>query len=182
MDKCFECNKPAQVDHHVVPKVLGGTKTIPLCNECHSKVHGKDLIHLTKLKEDRLREMAQQGQPPVGALPVGYKRIGKKSHRETVIDEEKKWVPIRLFELCLNGCTTRQMAKYFNTTEWPMSAATASNLLRNRLYIGEIIYGSISALNDNLCLIDRDTFLKAQQFLDGRKPPNRKVGYHSLIK
>ena len=170
MDKCFECNNPAQVNHHVVPKVLGGTQTIPLCNECHSKVHGKDFIQLAKLKENKLKEIAQHGQPPVAALPPGYKRIGKKGRKETVIDEENKWVPIKLFDLCLNGQTTRQMAKYFNTTEWPMTAATVSNLLRNKLYIGEIIYGSTSALNSNLCIIDRDTFLKAQQSLDERKP------------
>lgn len=30
MDKCFECSEPAPAKHHVVPEVLGGTKTIPL--------------------------------------------------------------------------------------------------------------------------------------------------------
>jgi len=176
MDKCFECGEPAHANHHVVPKALGGTQTIPLCNKCHSKVHGKNLIHLAKLKEDKLKEMAQQGQPPAGGLPPGYKRIGKSHQRQTVIDEENKWVPIKLFDLCLNGQTTRQMSTYFNTTEWPLSPATVSNLLRNKLYIGEIIYGSTSVLNSNLCIIDRDTFLKAQQSLDERKPAIHKNG------
>lgn len=47
--ECFECGKPAKHEHHVVPKTLGGTKTIPLCEECHSKVHGKDL-HISRLQ------------------------------------------------------------------------------------------------------------------------------------
>ena len=36
---CFECGAPATERHHVVPASLGGTKTIPLCGECHAKVH-----------------------------------------------------------------------------------------------------------------------------------------------
>jgi hypothetical protein len=38
--ECFECGKPATEDHHVIPRALGGTKTIPLCGGCHSRVHG----------------------------------------------------------------------------------------------------------------------------------------------
>lgn len=40
MAECFECGKPAEEYHHVVPKIVGGTKTIPLCSICHGKVHG----------------------------------------------------------------------------------------------------------------------------------------------
>ena len=28
---CFECDMPAEHDHHVVPQSIGGTKTVPLC-------------------------------------------------------------------------------------------------------------------------------------------------------
>jgi hypothetical protein len=41
---CFECGNPAHCEHHVVPKSLGGTKTVPLCVVCHGKVHGKDFL------------------------------------------------------------------------------------------------------------------------------------------
>lgn len=37
---CFECGEPATEQHHVVPRVLGGTKTVPLCGRCHAIVHG----------------------------------------------------------------------------------------------------------------------------------------------
>lgn len=40
---CFECDRPMDVWHHVVPKSRGGKKTIPLCNSCHSIIHNKDL-------------------------------------------------------------------------------------------------------------------------------------------
>jgi len=39
-DICFECGEPSGEMHHVIPRVRGGTKTIPLCVECHCKVHG----------------------------------------------------------------------------------------------------------------------------------------------
>lgn len=42
MKKCFECGNEAAEDHHVIPKVMGGTKTVPLCTSCHMKVHGLD--------------------------------------------------------------------------------------------------------------------------------------------
>jgi hypothetical protein len=37
---CFECGRPASEWHHVVPRSEGGTKTVPLCGECHGKAHG----------------------------------------------------------------------------------------------------------------------------------------------
>jgi 5-methylcytosine-specific restriction endonuclease McrA len=41
MTECFECGAPAAHQHHVVPRSLGGTKTVPLCEGCHGKVHGR---------------------------------------------------------------------------------------------------------------------------------------------
>ena len=39
--KCFECGTEECIQHHhVVPRSVGGTKTIPLCSICHGKVHG----------------------------------------------------------------------------------------------------------------------------------------------
>jgi hypothetical protein len=52
--ECFECGKQAKHEHHVVPKTLGGTKTVPLCEECHSKVHNKDLS-VSKLQKEAVK-------------------------------------------------------------------------------------------------------------------------------
>ena len=48
--KCFECGKPAECEHHVVPKSLGGIKTVPLCLKCHGIIHNKDLVKLKRLQ------------------------------------------------------------------------------------------------------------------------------------
>jgi hypothetical protein len=40
---CFECGKFDNLhEHHVVPRVLGGRKTIKLCAICHGKIHNLD--------------------------------------------------------------------------------------------------------------------------------------------
>ena len=52
-DVCFECEATENIHyHHIVPKVKGGTKTIPLCASCHSKIHGKDLLKLDRLRRE----------------------------------------------------------------------------------------------------------------------------------
>jgi hypothetical protein len=38
MARCFECRAPTVYQYHVVPRRLGGTKTVPLCEACHRKV------------------------------------------------------------------------------------------------------------------------------------------------
>jgi hypothetical protein len=60
MKRCFECGSPAECDHHVVPRSMGGTKTVPLCESCHSKVHSCRIVaksELTKRGHDRCRSL-----------------------------------------------------------------------------------------------------------------------------
>lgn len=46
MAACFECDEPAIHWHHVVPRVKGGSRTVPLCRSCHGKAHGIDGVTL----------------------------------------------------------------------------------------------------------------------------------------
>jgi uncharacterized protein YerC len=75
-DICFECGSNNQIEyHHVVPEVMGGTKTIPLCVICHSKVHGKDLL--------KLRELARIGTQKARANGVVFgRKVGSKESIE----------------------------------------------------------------------------------------------------
>lgn len=59
---CFECGAPATEQHHIIPVVRGGTKTIPLCSACHAKVHdikGRRDNHVdnTKIALERRKEL-----------------------------------------------------------------------------------------------------------------------------
>lgn len=63
-DICFECGNPKEEMHHIIPKSKGGTKTIPLCVECHGKAH--DVSHrklmLDAAKSGRDKYVANGGK------------------------------------------------------------------------------------------------------------------------
>jgi hypothetical protein len=70
-DKCFECDKQ-DTDihyHHVVPHVLGGTKTIPLCVVCHGKVHNKNFLTMTELQKRGIERARQNPDKYKGRIP-----------------------------------------------------------------------------------------------------------------
>ncbi len=72
-NKCFECGAPADHNHHVIPKSKGGTKTIPLCTECHAKVHGHDgwKTSTKALTKAALAAKKARGER-VGEIPFGF--------------------------------------------------------------------------------------------------------------
>ncbi len=70
--QCFECGSSKRLNnHHVVPKILGGTKTVPLCSSCHGKVHNrKRMGHsaLTKAGQANRREQNKR----ISRTPYGF--------------------------------------------------------------------------------------------------------------
>jgi transposase-like protein len=69
---CFECNSIDNIhQHHIIPKSLGGIKTIPLCNSCHGKVHQKDFVkfhHLAQLGRERYKANGGKFGRKVGSM------------------------------------------------------------------------------------------------------------------
>jgi hypothetical protein len=71
-DPCFECGAPAECHHHVVPRVFGGTKTVPLCDGCHSKAHGVDGRKAWTKSVTRAALAAKQRRGELtGTAPIG---------------------------------------------------------------------------------------------------------------
>lgn len=64
---CFECGVLTNGRHHVVPVSLGGTKQLPLCYDCHDKVHGSGikLSPLIKLGMEKARKAGKHIGAPV---------------------------------------------------------------------------------------------------------------------
>ena len=62
-DVCFECGKGnCDIDyHHVVPYVSGGRQTVPLCLECHGKVHGLDKVKHKELQKIGIESAKKRG-------------------------------------------------------------------------------------------------------------------------
>ena len=102
---CFECSSPAVYQHHVVPKSKGGTKTIPLCHACHSKVHGRNMLHPNLIK-NALARKKQEGKV-YGSIPYGKKR---GPDGETIIPNEEEQKAIeRVRELRIEGLSLNQI-------------------------------------------------------------------------
>ena len=58
---CFECGNPSDHNHHVIPRVLGGTKTIPLCERCHGKVHDRKFTNHREMTRKGIRDAKARG-------------------------------------------------------------------------------------------------------------------------
>lgn len=67
---CFECGRPAEVDHHVVPRSQGGIRTVPLCSDCHTKAH-HGAVTVPALTRRGLQRKRAKGER-VGTIPYGY--------------------------------------------------------------------------------------------------------------
>lgn len=61
MNQCFECGKETTEEHHVIPRIYGGTQTISLCSECHGKVHSVRRQSLSELIKAALAAKKAQG-------------------------------------------------------------------------------------------------------------------------
>lgn len=60
---CFECGSDGPLHfHHVVPVVLGGKHTVPLCEACHGKVHGRGMVGHQRLILSGLAEARRKGR------------------------------------------------------------------------------------------------------------------------
>lgn len=72
MKVCFECDRPAVHEHHVVPKSRGGGRTVPLCEKCHAKAHHrKRAMTTSRLTKDAMRHKKNNGER-VGQIPYGH--------------------------------------------------------------------------------------------------------------
>lgn len=71
--QCFECGSTEELHHHhVVPRSLGGTKTIPLCGPCHGLVHSRDAMKTGALTSKAMKAKRAKGEYTGGRVPYGY--------------------------------------------------------------------------------------------------------------
>jgi hypothetical protein len=102
--RCFECDEPALHQHHVVPESLGGTRTIPLCEACHGKVHDADLSTSGLVKAALLRN--RLSGLVAGTIPYGFRAEDGRVVKNPV--EYEVLTRVRL--LGADGHTARQIA------------------------------------------------------------------------
>jgi len=65
MNRCFECDSVNNVVlHHVVPESRGGSRTIPVCQLCHDKIHGRRIprnISISSLTREGIAKAKLRG-------------------------------------------------------------------------------------------------------------------------
>jgi hypothetical protein len=62
-DCCFECGSTDKLHfHHVVPEVVGGKKTLPLCEICHGLVHNRDFVKARRLQRIGIDKAMAEGR------------------------------------------------------------------------------------------------------------------------
>lgn len=59
-DKCLECGRKSQHEHHIIPASRGGKSIISLCNRCHGLVHGLKM-EINELVKEGIRKARERG-------------------------------------------------------------------------------------------------------------------------
>ena len=107
MANCFECGNLSEYDHHVIPRVRGGTKTVPLCADCHGLAHHSKMnMHHSELIKEGMKKAKLEGRM-AGKPP--------KHDRKRIIDMRN------------SGCTLKEIAKIFETSEGRISEILKEN-------------------------------------------------------
>jgi hypothetical protein len=112
---CFECGLPAECEHHVVPRSIGGTKTVALCEVCHGKIHGGG-VGKSSLTRAALAVKRTRGER-IGQIPFGSRLAPDGVHLEA--DPAEQDVLARLRSLRAEGLTVRAIAARLNLDGCP---------------------------------------------------------------
>lgn len=115
--RCWECEIEGVPlhNHHPVPRSRGGTKTIPLCEPCHSKAHHrKKNMNTSKLTKEGLARARARGVKLGGPKIKTIGIIGREVSRRRANQFARDMIP--LVEECkANGIKTfLGIANYFN--------------------------------------------------------------------
>jgi transposase-like protein len=104
---CFECGGSERIhQHHIIPKSLGGTKTIPLCETCHGRVHQKDLVKFNNLAKEGIKRYVENGG-----------KLGRKEgSKESIERFMSKPVNVEIKRLVERGYSVRKIVKIMDAS------------------------------------------------------------------
>ena len=126
LDRCFECGTIGDVDfHHVVPKSKGGTKMIPLCLSCHSKVHGEHMLNIRTLAGESRKRLVKNFKEK--GIPHNFGR--KEGYRESMETFINKPTTKEIIELLSLNYTLREIAKIVECST--KTVQKVKNILKN---------------------------------------------------
>lgn len=122
--ECLECEAPADVRHHVIPRSRGGRATVPLCSACHSRAHVSDL---GSLRAEANRRAFREGKHAGGLPPYGWTVRGGRLH---VVEQEQRAIN-SILALRFHGRTYTEIAASVAADGYPSrGAAWTANAVR----------------------------------------------------
>jgi len=107
---CYECNSREDLqEHHIIPIILGGNKTITLCGNCHSKVHGGKFTKLSNLIKTSLKDKRNSGVRYTRSL-FGF---DFQNHNMKLNLKEQKIIR-KIFKMYENGFGYTEISNFLN--------------------------------------------------------------------
>jgi hypothetical protein len=106
---CFECGIQADHAHHVVPKILGGTKTVNLCAPCHSKVHSPHLLRTSELTKLGMQKRREKGLTIGPIASFGTKHVNGVVK---IVEKEQKIIK-QMIAMKEQGLSLKKIADHF---------------------------------------------------------------------
>ena len=116
----------------------------------------------------KMHWIAQNGKVPWGIVPFGYRRRTDMKNTVEVVPEEAKVVR-RLFAAYLSGDISAMKRIQEEHRERIGDIKHVYRILRNRFYIGEILYKDEVFRGEHAPIIERETFDAVQSLLPGKK-------------
>ncbi len=126
--RCFECGSTENIhQHHIVPKSKGGTMTIPLCQSCHSKVHGEHMMKIQTLAWETRRKQIEEHKRLGTEHP--YRRpVGSKESPEKFLQKKKNQ---KILECVSQGMTYRDIQRLLNVSPKTISKVVRTSKIRS---------------------------------------------------
>lgn len=123
--------------------------------------------------EAQARAVAR-GVIPWSKIPPGYL---KKSDGTLKLDPKLAPVIVEAYRMRVSGATIEGVREFLRENGIERSYHGATEILKSRLYLGEIHFGKLVNLNAHEPIIERDLFLRVQRLVvpRGRKPKSDRL-------
>jgi len=139
MSGCFECGSADNIQqHHVVPQIKGGSKTVPLCERCHGLVHDVSIKSLTA----EAIALKKQQRLAYNHPPLGFDAVDGR-----LVENEREQKIVRMiFAMRRRNLSLHKIAEYCNARRFvgkqggAFYASTIKNIVDNSIYrAGEVL-------------------------------------------
>jgi site-specific DNA recombinase len=120
--------------------------------------------------KDGMAQMVREGKVPGSVIPYGYRLENLKYY---VVEEEAKVVR-NIYDWFLKGMSVNAIMNKLKGTPSPSgkldwNRGTIRNILNNPLYLGKLVWGTITNEESHEAIIDETTFKRSSKLINERK-------------